>query len=195
MKPPFILGLTGSIGMGKSSTAQIFANLGVPVWDADATVHQLYAAGGQAAQKIGLLFPDVLQNGAVHRPTLRARIAQDSDILPKINAIVHPLVAQSRANFIAHQSAPVVVLDVPLLFETGADALCDAVAVVSVPADEQRRRVLGRGQMSEPEFDLILSRQMPDAQKRAMARWVIETTTPDHAARQVRQILSEISHA
>ena len=85
MKPPFILGLTGSIGMGKSSTAQIFANLGVPVWDADATVHQLYAAGGQAAQKIGLLFPDVLQNGAVHRPTLRAKIAQNPDILPKIN--------------------------------------------------------------------------------------------------------------
>jgi dephospho-CoA kinase len=186
------LGLTGSIGMGKSTTAQLFAAQGIPVWDADATVHALYAKGGQATEILARLCPDVIENEAVSRPRLRAKIAADPALLDQIQAKIHPLVAASRLDFLAQTSAPIMLLDIPLLFETGADSLCDGIAVVSVPADIQRNRVLARGQMTEAELDLILSRQMPDAEKRARATWVIETTTLDSAAHAVKQILQDI---
>lgn len=186
------LGLTGSIGMGKSTTAQLFADQGIPVWDADAAVHALYAKGGQAAQIFAALCPDVLENGAVSRPLLRARIAADPALLDQIQARIHPLVAASRLDFLAQTQAPIVLLDIPLLFETGADRLCDGIVVVSVPAEIQRKRVLARCQMTEAELDLILSRQMPDAEKRARATWVIETISLDSAALAVKQILQDI---
>jgi dephospho-CoA kinase len=189
---PFRLGLTGSIGMGKSTTAAMFAAEGVPVWDADATVHQLYGKGGTAVQVIAAHLPDVIEDGAVSRARLRDRIAADPAVLKRVEALVHPLVAADRARFVARSIAPIVLLDVPLLFETGADRDCDGIAVVSVPADIQRQRVLDRGTMTAAEFDLILSRQMPDAEKRARATWVIETLTLDGARARVQQILSEI---
>lgn len=188
----FRLGLTGSIGMGKSTTAQMFRDAGVPVWDADATVHSLYLPGGAAMTAIAGLFPDVIQNGAVSRPLLRQKIAADPRVLDQVQALVHPLVAAHRAEFLRANPAPIVVLDIPLLFETGAQTQCDAVAVVSVPPEIQKARVLARGGMSEAEFALILSRQMPDAEKRARATWVIETLDLVSARLTVTEILQEI---
>lgn len=186
------LGLTGSIGMGKSTTAAMFADEGVPVWDADATVARLYAPGGGAVAPLAAAFPEVLDAGAISRPRLRALIARDPSVLDRVQAIVHPLVAADRAAFLNNHQGEVVLLDIPLLFETGAHALCDGIVTVTAPPEVQRARVLARGQMTEAEFDLILSRQLPDAEKRARATWVIETTTLDTARRAVRQILSEI---
>ncbi len=186
------LGLTGSIGMGKSTTAQMFAALGVPVWDADAVVHALYAPQGLATALVAQLYPDVIQNGAVSRPLLRQKIAADSLVLDALQKIIHPLVSANRIAFLAATNAPVVVLDIPLLFETGAQVHCDGIVVVSAPLAIQRERVLDRGDMSEAEFDLILARQMPDSEKRARATWVIETLTPDLARIAVAVILDEI---
>jgi len=195
MKKPFVLGLTGSIGMGKSTTAAMFAERGIPVWDADATVHRLYAPGGVAALALADLTPEAIVDGAVSRPALRSLIQQDPGLLDRINEIVHPLVAQDRHNFLSSASAPLLVLDVPLLFETGSDAFCDAVAVVSVPPDVQRARVLARAEMSEADFQTILARQMSDSEKRARARWVIDTSTLETARAQVDNIISEATHA
>ncbi len=190
---PYLLGLTGSIGMGKSTTAQMFADAGVPVWDADATVHRLYGVGGAATAVLGAIFPEVIQDGAVSRARLRAKIAADASVLDLVQAKVHPLVAADRAAFVAQATAPVVVLDVPLLFETGADALCDGIVVVTAPEAVARARVLARGGMTDADLDLILSRQMPDAEKRARATWVIQTTDLDFARAAVRQILQDIA--
>lgn len=181
--------------MGKSTTAAMFAARGIPVWDADATVHRLYAPGGAAALALADLTPEAIVDGAVSRPALRSLIQQDPGLLDKINEIVHPLVAQDRYNFLSSASAPLLVLDVPLLFETGSDAFCDAVAVVSVPQDVQRARVLARAEMSEADFQTILARQMPDSEKRARARWVIDTSTLETARAQVDNIISEATHA
>lgn len=189
----FVLGLTGSIGMGKTTTAGLFAAEGVPVWDADAAVHRLYGPGGQAVAAVGALWPDVIQDGAVSRPRLRDRIAADPGALDRLQAVVHPLVAADRAAFLRAAAAPVVLLDVPLLFESGAADLCDAVVVVTAPPDVQRARVLARGGMDAAALDLFLSRQMPDAEKRARARWVIETRDIASARTSVQQILAEIS--
>jgi dephospho-CoA kinase len=189
----FVLGLTGSIGMGKSTTAQMFADEGVPIWDADAVVRKLYGAGGSAADAVAKHYPEAIENGAVSREKLRALIATNPAILDKIQKIVHPLVSADRTEFLENAVAPIVVLDIPLLFETGTDSLCDAIAVVSTTVEEQRERVLGRGEMSEADFELILSRQMPDAEKRARARWVILTQTLDGARRSVKDILAEIA--
>ena len=180
------LGLTGSIGMGKSTTARLFAEEGCPVWDADAAVHRLYAQGGAAVAPIGAAFPDAITDGAVDRGRLRAIIAEDARALGRIEAIVHPLVAQDRAAFVAAQDAAVVVLDIPLLFETGGADGMDAVAVVSAPPETQRARVLARGSMTEADFEAILARQVPDAEKRARADYVIITDTIEHARAQVR---------
>lgn len=188
----FVLGLTGSIGMGKSTTANMFADRGVPVWDADKTVRDLYAPGAPAMRAVQDHYPDAIRDGAVSRPILRQMISDDSKILDHLQTLVHPLVAVDRALFLKQQSHDIVVLDIPLLFEIGADAVCDAVAVVSVPAEVQRTRVMARGEMAEQEFEIILARQMPDAEKRAKARWVIETTTLEHAEQQVENILTEI---
>jgi dephospho-CoA kinase len=193
----FVLGLTGSIGMGKSTTAQMFADEGLPVWDADATVHRLYQPGEPAALAIGKLFPTAIDpDGTVNRATLRALIQADSTTLDRLNAAVHPLVAQDRAAFLAvHEAAEILLLDVPLLYEIGLDQACNAVAVVSAPADIQRQRVLARGAMSEVEFQTILARQLPDAEKRQRASYIIPTTSLEAARQAVKDVLADIRRA
>lgn len=191
---PYVLGLTGSIGMGKSTTARMFADEGLPVWDADATVHRLYQPGQPAALAIGRLFPTAIDpDGTVNRATLRALIQADKTVLDRLNATVHPLVAQDRAAFLqANETAEILLLDVPLLFETGLDKACDAVAVVSAPLEVQRQRVLDRGAMTEAEFQTILARQMPDAEKRKRATYVIPTTSLEAARQAVKDVLADI---
>lgn len=193
MNRPFLLGLTGSIGMGKSTTARLFADEGVPVWDADATVHRLYAPGQPAARAIGQRWPEVLApDGSVDRARLRAMVSADPGRLDWLNATVHPLTAADRNRFIAENGASdILLLDIPLLFETGAEALCDAVLVVTAPADVQRERVLARG-MTEADFQIILARQMPDADKRARATYIIETLTEAQTRAEVRALLQRI---
>lgn len=188
----FVIGLTGSIGMGKSTTAQMFADVGVPVWDADATVRQLYDKDGLAAKAIAKFYPQVIEGGGVSRPKLRALISGEPAVLDHVQSLVHPLVAQHRADFLTQTSAPIVVFDIPLLFEVGTDAECNGVVVVSVPPDVQRERVLARGEMTATEFEMILSRQMPDAEKRSRARWVIDTSSLDGARKSVTDIVTEI---
>jgi dephospho-CoA kinase len=189
----FVLGLTGSIGMGKSTTAAMFVDERIPVWDADAAVHRLYAPGQPAALAVAALYPQAMDpDGRVNRSTLRAMISENPGVLDHLNTAVHPLVAADRTLFLtANVGAPVVVLDVPLLFETGLDAACDAVAVVTAPPDVQRERVLMRG-LSEAEFQLILSRQLPDAEKRAWADYTIETTSLEAARAAVKDVLADI---
>jgi dephospho-CoA kinase len=194
----YVLGLTGSIGMGKSTTAQMLKDMGLPVWDADLVVHDLYAAGGAAVAQIAGLAPDSINAGAVDRSKLRAAIAAQPSLLDAVQSIVHPLVAANRAQFLAASAAPIVVLDIPLLFEIGADAFCDGVIVVSAPAEVQRERVLARG-LPQAEFETILARQMPDADKRARATWVVPTNslpqTRDHVRGIIAQITKGLSHA
>ena len=192
---PYILGLTGGIGMGKSTTAAMFADLGVPVWDADAAVHRLYAPGGAAVAPMAAAVPGSISDGAVDRAALKRAIAADPAVLRRIESIVHPLVATDRAAFLAGQTAPVVLLDIPLLFEGGGDRLCDGVAVVSVPPEVQRARVMARGTMTPEDLDRILARQMPDPDKRARATWIIDTTTMDSARAAVQSILHQITTA
>jgi dephospho-CoA kinase len=190
----FVLGLTGSIGMGKSTTARIFAREGLPVWDADATVHRLYASGQPAALAIGRLFPTAIgPDGSVNRATLRAVIQADATALDRVNAVVHPLVAADRTAFLmANEAIAIVLLDVPLLYEIGLDQTCDAVAVVSAPAAVQRQRVLERGAMTEAELQTILARQMPDAEKRRRADYIIPTTSLEAAEKAVKDTLADI---
>jgi len=188
----YVLGLTGSIGMGKSMTAQMFADQGVPTWDADAVVRKLYAKGGIGVALIAQHYPDMIEDGAVSRSRLRELIITNPNVLDQIQTFVHPLVAADRAAFLTDSTAKVVLLDIPLLFEMGTDKLCDAIAVVSVPADIQKCRVLDRGKMTEVDFNLILARQLPDAQKRSKARWVISTLTLDVAQSHVKDILEDI---
>jgi dephospho-CoA kinase len=189
---PWLIGLTGSIGMGKSTTAAMFAEMGADVWDADGAVRRLYAPGGAAVPPVAALLPDAVRDGAVDRAVLRRAIAADPGLLPRLEAIVHPLVAEDRIAFVAQSRAPVVVCDVPLLFETGAEREYDQVVVVSAPPELQRARVLARGTMTEAEFAAILARQMPDAEKRARADRVIETRDLDTARAAVADILSRI---
>jgi dephospho-CoA kinase len=172
---PFRLGLTGSIGMGKSTTAAMFAARGIPVWDADAAVHRLYAPGGAAVAPLRAAFPGAVVGGGVSRPQLKVWIAQDPTALPQIEAIVHPLVAADRAAFLAQASGDIILLDIPLLFETGADAQMDATLVVTAPPALQRARVLARPGMTEAQFVSILAKQTPDPEKRARATHIIET--------------------
>lgn len=187
------LGLTGSIGMGKSTTAQMFRDLGIPVWDADATVHDLYAQGGAAVDLIGQLVPEAITSGAVDRAKLRKNIAANPSVLKNIEALVHPLVAQNRSNFREHHlDAALIVLDIPLLFETGGDAACDATLVVTTNPDTQRARVLARG-TSEETFNDLLSRQMPDSEKRARATYVIRTDTLDGTRADVAHLVSQLT--
>ena len=188
----FKLGLTGSIGMGKSTTAGMFADLGCPIWDADAAVHRLYQKGGAAVAPIRAAFPDVIVGREVSRERLKARISEDSSVLSEIERIVHPLVAQDRALFLSETDADIVVFDVPILFETGGDAAMDAVVCVSAPADVQRQRVLSRGTMTEAQFETIKAKQMPDAEKLARSDYVVITGTLDHARAQVEDIVAKI---
>lgn len=188
----FVLGLTGSIGMGKSTTAQMFAAEGVPVWDADATVRDLYAPNGAAAKIVAVHYPDVMEGASVSRAKLRGLIAKNPDVLDHLQKIVHPLVAHNRAAFLKTTDAPIVLLDIPLLFETGLNSECDGIAVVTAPPDIQYERVLARGEMTKADFEMILARQMPDIEKRGKATWIIETLTLDAARQSVREILKDI---
>lgn len=188
----FHLGLTGSIGMGKSTTANMFRDEGVPVWDADETVHRLYEKGGQAVVPIGMAFPTAIVDGAVSRDALKQIIADDRTALNAIEEIVHPFVVDDRAQFVNQHRDPLMVFDLPLLFETGADKWLHGVVVVSVPADIQRARVMARPGMDEAHFTDILSRQMPDAEKRARADYVIETLQLDDTRMAVRQLIKTI---
>lgn len=190
------IGLTGSIGMGKSTTAAMFAEAGVPVYDADAEVHRIYARGGAAVAPLEAAFPGVVKDGAVDRAALGARVLGDNDAMDRLNRIVHPLLGASRADFFrkAEESgADMVVLDIPLLFETGGERNVDAVVVVSAPAHIQRARVLEREGMSEARLDGILARQMADAEKRARAHYVVDTGQGLESARaQVAEILKAL---
>ncbi len=188
----FKLGLTGSIGMGKSTTAKLFAELGCVVWDADAAVHRLYSENGAAVAPISAKFPQAIKNGSVSRELLRDLISVDPGILAELEAIVHPLVQKDREEFINKNPDMIGVFDIPLLFETGGDRMMDATACVSIPAQLQRDRVLERGTMSQETLDQILSRQMPNSEKCARSTYVIETDTLDHARAQVQAILAEI---
>jgi dephospho-CoA kinase len=188
----FRLGLTGSIGMGKSTTAKMFAEKGCVVWDADAAVHRLYGVGGAAVEAIQRLFPEAIVDGAVSRDVLREVIARDATALKKIEAAVHPLVQADRANFAAEHPEKIGVFDIPLLFETGADLEMDATACVNVPRETQIQRVLARGTMTEADLERILARQMPNADKCARADYVIETDTLDHARVQVEAVVQDI---
>lgn len=188
----FLIGLTGSIGMGKSTTARQFEAEGCAVWDADAAVHRLYAKGGAAVAPMAEAFPAAVIDGAVSRDALKLIISRDPQALRKIEKIVHPLVAQDRAAFIAATAAEIVVLDIPLLFETGGEARVDVTVCVSIDPETQKKRVMSRGTMSEDQFAAILAKQMPDSEKRARADYVITTDTPESAAHQVRAVLADI---
>lgn len=195
MTRPFLIGLTGSIGMGKSTTAAMFAALGVPVWDADAAVHRLYAPGGGAAWAVAAICPDAVEGGGVDRARLKDWIAREPGAIARLEAVVHPLVSADRAAFIAtagRDGLPVVLLDIPLLFETGAEKSVDAIVVVSAPADLQRQRVLERPGMTAAHLQTILDRQMPDAEKRKRADYVIDTTNMERARAAVARVLEEI---
>jgi dephospho-CoA kinase len=190
----FILGLTGSLGMGKSATAKMFAEAGVPVYDADAAVHRLYE--GEATPLIEAAFPGTATGGKVDRDKLAQRVLGDSAAIKKLESIVHPLVAAAREKFLneaERKGAKIAVLDIPLLFETGGEKRCDAVVVVSAPAAVQHARVLERAGMTEQKFAAILDKQMPDADKRARADFVVDTSQGFDAARaQVRDILDRV---
>ncbi len=173
--PAFKLGLTGSIGMGKTTTAAMFAAENIPVWDADAAVHRLYAQNGAAVEPVTALFPEALKDGAIDRTTLKSLIARDTSALALIEAVVHPMLAADRAAFIASATADLIVLDIPLLFETGTESQLDATLLVTAPAALQRARALARADMTEAQFNLLLARQMPDAEKRARATHIVET--------------------
>lgn len=195
MKRAYRLGLTGSVGMGKSTTLAMFAAAGIPVWDADAVVHELYALGGAGVPVIRRLCPEAVVGGAVDRDALRSAILSDAGLLQRIEDEVHPLVARNREAFLAEgdrQGVPMVVLDLPLLYETGADRAMDGVVVVSAPEGVQRQRVLSRPGMTKAALDSILARQMPDAEKRARATWVVETTDIGGARAQVETIIATI---
>lgn len=191
----FVLGLTGSLGMGKSTTAKFFAEEGVPVHDADASVHKLYE--GEAVPLIEAAFPGTTAGGKVDREKLAKQVLGNASAIKKLEAIVHPLVAEVRERFLreAEQSgAKVAVLDIPLLYETGGDARCDAVVVVSAPAEVQRARAFERPGMTEDKFTAILAKQMPDAEKRARADFVVDTSQGYEAAhQQVRDILARVA--
>ena len=191
----FILGLTGSVGMGKSATAKMFADEGVPVHDADAAVHALYE--GEAVAAIEAAFPGTTANGKVDRGKLGERVLGHADDIKRLERIVHPLVGKVRDAFLAkaeRDGAKVALLDIPLLFETGGDRRCDAVVVVSAPAEVQRERVLQRPGMTEAKLAAILAKQTPDADKRARADFVVDTSRGFDAARQqVRDILARVS--
>jgi dephospho-CoA kinase len=187
-----ILGLTGSIGVGKSTTASMFADAGVPVWDADAAVHRLYAPGGAAVGPVGELCSDAVRGGHVDREALKRWIATDPTALQRLEAVVHPLVAQDRRDFVAGARSDVVVLDIPLLFETGGAADVDRIVVVSAPPEVQRARVLSRRGMTPETFERLLAKQMPDSDKRARADYIVETTTLEDAHQSVHNILRDV---
>lgn len=190
------LGLTGSIGMGKTTTAQMFRDRGVPVWDADDAVHRLYEKGAPGAIAITNLFPETVGPMGVDRSALKRIISRDPKALESIENVIHPLVAKDREAFRkSHSDQDIIVVDIPLLFETGAERWLDKVAVASTSADIQRSRVLDRPGMTEDHFQVILSKQTPDAEKRARADFIIDTSDMDSAGRDVDHILEKLREA
>ncbi|MDB5576156.1 MAG: Dephospho-CoA kinase [Bradyrhizobium sp.] len=189
-----ILGLTGSIGMGKSTTAKLFAEAGVPVYDADATVHQLYE--GEAVPAIEAAFPGTTADGKVDRKKLSARVVHDPAAMKQLELIVHPMLGASRQKFFAdaeRAGAPVAVVDVPLLYETGGEKRVDAVVVVTTSPENQRARIMARGTMTSEALDSILARQLPDAEKRKRADFVVDTSDGlDPVRTQIRDILQQV---
>ena len=190
-----ILGLTGSIGMGKSTTAKLFAEAGVPVYDADAAVHEIYE--GEAAPAIEAAFPGTTVDGKVDRARLSAKVVHDPAAMKQLEQIVHPMLGASRQKFFQDAEAtgaPVVVVDVPLLFETGGEKRVDAVVVVTTTPEIQRERVLARGTMDDAKLDAILARQLPDAEKRKRADFIVDTSSGlDPVRERIRDILAEIA--
>jgi dephospho-CoA kinase len=188
-----ILGLTGSIGMGKSTTAKLFAEAGVPVYDADATVHSLYE--GEAVSAIEAAFPGTTADGKVDRSRLSARVVHDPAAMKQLEQIVHPMLGASRQKFLSEAEqagAPVAVVDVPLLFETGGEKRVDAVVVVTTTPEVQRARILARDNMTPEKLDAILARQLPDAEKRKRAHFVVDTSHGlDPVRARIRDILDE----
>jgi dephospho-CoA kinase len=189
-----ILGLTGSIGMGKSTTAKLFAEAGVPVYDADATVHRIYE--GEAAPAIEAAFPGTTANGKVDRAKLSAKVVQDPAAIRRLEQIVHPMLRGYHQKFLddaERAGAPVAVMDVPLLFETGGEKRVDAVVVVTTAPEVQRQRIMARGNMSAEALDAILARQLPDAEKRRRADFVVDTSHGlDPVRARIRDILAEV---
>ena len=188
----FKLGLTGSIGMGKSTTASIFSEFGCDVWDADAAVHRLYAKAGAAVAPMSEAFPKVIEKDAISRVQLRKLISVDPSVLKTIEKIVHPLLVQDRADFVAISQSDVLVFDIPLLFETGGDANMDGVACVWTTAEVQKQRVMERGTMSMEQFEMIRAKQLPADEKRDRSDFVIITDTIEHARAQVQNVLTQI---
>jgi len=192
---PFVLCLTGSLGMGKSTAARFFAEAGVPVHDSDAVVHALYA--GEAVPLVEHAFPGSTTGGKIDRGKLAAMVLHDDAALVRLEAIVHPLVSASRDRFLAEaqaRAAAVVLLDVPLLFETGGHCRCDAVVVVSAPSEIQRQRAFERPGMTEEKLTALLQKQMPDAEKRSRADFILDSSQGfDHMRAQVRDILDRIA--
>ena len=188
-----VLGLTGSIGMGKSTTAKLFAEAGVPVYDADATVHMVYE--GEAAPAIEAAFPGTTVDGKVDRNRLSARVVHDAAAIKRLEEIVHPMLRAYHQKFLdeaERSGAPVAVVDVPLLFETGGEKRVDAVVVVTTSPETQRRRILSRDNMSEEKLDAILARQLPDAEKRERADFVVDTSHGlDPVRARIRDILDQ----
>jgi dephospho-CoA kinase len=186
---PFVIGLTGSIGMGKTETARLFAQEGIPVFDSDAQIHALYA--GPAAAMIEAAFPGATRNGAVDRTALSRLVTQDPPALARLESLMHPLVADRRDAFLAAADAPIVLLDIPLLLETGVTV--DALVVATAPADVQKARVLARPGMTQDKFDALLARQASDVEKRAQAHYLVVTDKGlDHARQQVKMILADV---
>lgn len=188
----FRLGLTGSIGMGKSTAAGFFRAEGIDVWDADAAVHRMYGPGGQAVAAISALCPGAIENEGVSRETLKREMAARPDLLPQIEQIVHPLVASDRQMFLNNAVADIVVFDIPLLFEKGTETEMDATLLVTAPAALQRTRVLSRPGMTEQAFQMILARQMPDAEKRRHATHIVETLALDQTHAYIRALIAYI---
>lgn len=188
----FCLGLTGSIGMGKSTTAQMFQDEGCALWDADAAVHRLYDVGGAAVEPLRAAFPQAVRQGVVDRSVLREILSGDPSALARIEAIVHPLVAEDRASFRAKAASDILVFDIPLLFETGGNSMMDAVVCVTAPSEVQEQRVLERGTMNLAQFEHIRKKQMPDAEKQALADYVIVTDTLENARAQVQDVVKKI---
>jgi len=188
----FALGLTGSIGMGKSTTAKMFVDEGCALWDADAAVHRLYDKGGAAVEPMRAAFPDAVIDDRVDRGVLKRIIMDQPEALKTIESIVHPLVAQDRAEFRKAATADIVVFDIPLLFEGGGEAHMDATVTVSAPGHIQEARVMERGTMTREHFHHIRSKQMPDHEKRARAHYVVETDTLENARVQVHDIVADI---
>lgn len=191
---PLHIGLTGSIGMGKSETSKMFQKLGIPVYDADAAVHRLYQPGGAAVEPLGAAFAGVVKDGAIDRAELSKHVTGNHEATQKLQSIVYPLMAQERAKFLADTAdQDLIVFDIPLLFETRGEGNMDAVVVVSAPAHVQRERVLARPGMTPEKFEYLHSRQMPDEEKRAKAHFVVVTDMGlEHAFDQVKMIVANL---